>query len=69
MTNDQTPKESELSESMSEADTANGEAPEPDTAATTEHDDAATRTGPDGKVAHPTGTEQAKENQENDPPA
>ena len=64
MTNSQESKKSDKPQSMIEADAANGEA------ADTDRHGATTRPDPHGRpVAHATGTRQAEENQENDPPA
>ena len=63
MTNDHNAQQPNPSESMVEADTANGEAPD------TDLQDDAERPGLDEPVEHPTGEQQAEENRENDPPA
>lgn len=64
MTNRQNSKKSDNPTSMIDADTAKGEAPD------TDQHDATRRPGLDEHpVKHPTGTRQAQENLENDPPA
>ena len=58
--------DSERTKSMAQADTANGEAPDPGA----EPDETTASPGFDeGQIKHPTGTQQAEENLENDPPA
>jgi hypothetical protein len=64
MTKIQSSQTSATSKSMIEADTANGEGPDSD------QREAPPRSGLDERaVTHPTGTRQAEENLENDPPA
>lgn len=62
MATHQSSKKSDQSESMIEADTANGEAPD------TVHDATASRRANERTGAHPTGARQAQENLDNDPP-
>lgn len=57
-------KKSDQSESMIEADIANGEAPD-----TIQEDATERRRGNERAVAHPIGVRQARENLDNDPPA
>ena len=57
-------KKSDQSESMIEADTANGEAPD-----TIQDDATESRRGNERTVAHAIGAQQARDNLGNDPPA
>jgi len=57
-------KKSDQSESMIEADIANGEAPD-----TLQEDATESRRGNERTVAHPIGARQARENLDNDSPA
>ena len=62
MATHQSSKKSDQSESMIEADTANGEAPD------TTHDATESRRGNERTAPQPTGARQAQENLDNDPP-